>query len=63
MEEVAMTLSLAGFMRFFKSSRRPDATSLDELRLSEHDLDDLNLPPNLRAKIMNERRRSALSDW
>jgi len=58
-----MTLSLSGFMRFFKSPRGSQTTSLDELQLSEHDLDDLNLPPNLRAKILNERRRSALRDW
>ena len=58
-----MTLSLSGFMRFFTSPRGAQTTSLDELHLSEHDLDDLNLPPNLRAKILNERRRSALRDW
>ena len=58
-----MTVSLSGFMRFFRSPGAAPTTSLDELHLSEHDLDDLNLPPNLRAKILNERRRSALRDW
>ena len=60
-----MTLSLGGFARFFRpfAGRRQNVTSLDELRLSEHDLADLNLPAGLRARILDERRRSAFWDW
>ena len=55
--------SLSGFfgslLRFGNRARRA-TPNFDYARLSDHDLADFNLPPDLRARIAWERTRDAI---